>query len=79
MPSPDGGPAFPQPQITAANGEPDFPWSGYGMGGLSLRDHFASFALIAIMSNPPRSAMDYIEMTLDAYIVADQMLKAREK
>jgi len=61
----DGGPAFPRPMVAAAP-------------GMTLRDWFAGQALAGMCAVPvPRSTK--AETFADsAYVLADEMLKARE-
>lgn len=70
----DGGPAFPH---MAADGHPDYRL------GLSLRDHFAASAILAIIERcdadhrqPHEHIADYFARK--AYEVADAMLAARK-
>lgn len=78
----EGGPAFPQPCTEngyAAN-------TPYGMagGGMSMRDYFAAKALPAVYSDYCASAEKIgfdegwkVGVAMDAYAMADAMLKAR--
>lgn len=66
----DGGPAFPSVN------HPDIPVNN----GMSLRDYFAAKAMAAMVASP-----DYVEgswfqedIAIQAYTMADAMLKARE-
>lgn len=66
----DGGPAFPQSDLSGYGMGP----SGTNNGGMSLRDWFAGQALAAMMGgaqNPEQAA-------LFAYQAADEMMKERE-
>lgn len=80
MPKPDGGPAFPRPQLSTTLYDS-------AQEGMSLRDYFAA--------KSARGAADHVCDVLDesndadaleeanrhsraAYMVADAMLKARE-
>lgn len=80
----DGGPAFPQPQIIAPNGAIDFPWNGYGMGGISARDWFAGQALQGMLvSTEWRANFGFDKHAMNsavevAYRIADAMLSARK-
>jgi hypothetical protein len=87
----DGGPAFPvstRPCDTDHGyGHQDGP-STYQYGGMSLRDHFAGQALPALILAANRSddlglrgddAPTIDEYAIDAYRIADAMLKAREQ
>ena len=69
----DGGPAFPQPQTQGG----DWPFNGFGMGGLTARDFFAAFALAGLLSDPHSTGNDG-GFGVTAYRYADAMLKARE-
>ena len=58
-----------------------FPYSGVGdelnySKGMTLRDYFAAKAMQALITRIPMSGA---ERARDAYIIADAMLKAREK
>lgn len=71
-----GGPAFPQsgvctPEINS--------WDSdyFGGRGITMRDYFAAKAMQARLSNPQWIASDE-RTALDAYHVADAMLRARE-
>jgi hypothetical protein len=44
---------------------------------ITLRDHFAGLAMQAIRISKPNTA--YIDISNAAYVMADEMLKAREK
>ena len=71
-----GGPAFPQsgvctPEINSWDSE------DFGGRGLTVRDYFAAKAMQARLSNPQWIASDE-RTALDAYQVADAMLRARE-
>jgi hypothetical protein len=73
----DGGPAFPQTDLTA-----------YGMGpaetnngGMSLRDWFAGQALAGLMSNCTGDGLSTWlpeSAAFRAYTIADAMLEARK-
>ncbi|MDR7094133.1 hypothetical protein [Hydrogenophaga laconesensis] len=75
----DGGPAF--PQAFAMSPKPD--------QGMSLRDHFAGCALPAVYAEAMQDARDgsglfsdpewRVGLALDAYTMADAMLKARNQ
>ena len=45
----DGGPAFPNPAFMLNEGL-EFPWAGFGMGGMSLRDWFAAHAMQGMLA-----------------------------
>lgn len=72
---------------TQNNGGPAFPYSGVHKGekvnlivdshGMTLRDYFADKAMQARLSNPQWIASDE-RTALDAYQVADAMLRSRE-
>ena len=68
----DGGPAFP----TAASGS--IVWQSGDWSGMTLRDWFAGMALSHMGNNYVESATRYEEISRDAYMFADAMLKARE-
>jgi hypothetical protein len=76
-----GGPAFPLPLGTANMAEPS------ESGGMALRDYFAAKALPAIYIEAMQEAREgsglfshedwRVGLALDAYTMADAMLKAR--
>jgi hypothetical protein len=61
----DGGPAFPVE-------------AGINCRGMTLRDYFAAKAMQAYIQRAGLHA-DLEDVAIDAYDVADQMLKAREE
>lgn len=82
----DGGPAFPHPR-------PDYSQDRRDFGGMSLRDWFASQALVGIcaglcsdsVSGDPSRAVPiaahrlaFSDAAKDAYHIADAMIAARE-
>lgn len=74
----DGGPAFPFGQISETTGQPV---NGFYDPGMTLRDYFAAKAMAAMVASP-----DYVEgawfqedIALQAYTMADAMLKARDE
>ena len=77
MPKNDGGPAFP---IRCSGGIGTDETYHYA-GGMSLRDWFAGMALQGILlSKNTESLNQHIGMaTKGAYLLADAMLKEREK
>jgi hypothetical protein len=78
----DGGPAFP---IAVSTGDPRD--GVYSRDGMSLRDYFAGQALIDIrIRTHIAKASGHIvsdcspkDMATEAYIIADEMMKARNK
>jgi hypothetical protein len=58
-------------------GGPAFPF-GTAYSGMTLRDYFAAKALQAIVQCPESSSNPAV-LAMDAYILADAMLKAREQ
>ncbi|HHA1730457.1 MULTISPECIES: hypothetical protein [Enterobacter cloacae complex] len=67
------------------NGGPAFPNQGYE--GLTIRDYFAAKAMQSIVSSPKEmeSLIDvlgaktaYAKVSETAYVIADEMLRARE-
>lgn len=75
----DGGPTFP---VLTGDLSPD------ATTGLTLRDHFASQALVALVGLSPRGAEQLGNpngraygawMASEAYALADAMLKERER
>lgn len=73
-------PAFPQQFIQNERGV-DFPFDGYGRGGITIRQYFAAKALQGIMSNP--SIVDtfsaHQKLAKQAFILADEMMKAENE
>jgi len=66
-----GGPAFPELGNVGCNSD----WQSES--GMTLRDYFAAKAMQSRLSNPQWIASDE-RTALDAYQVADAMLRARE-
>ena len=62
-----GGPAFP---LVAQN------WHREGM---TLRDYFAAKAMQGMLAEDGGGALNNEELAEFAYVIADEMLKAREK
>lgn len=68
----DGGPAFPHKRQIRCNGEV----IDYEMeSGMTLRDYFAAAALQGMNLDFNFSCTTY---AMDAYLIADAMIKARE-
>ena len=63
-----GGPAFPTTKPLDSWGDPN--------QGMTLRDYFAAKAMQVLLANDETSMKEDAQ---DAYMVADAMLKAREK
>lgn len=74
MSRPDGGPAFPQPDVSSAN-PAERPW------GMTLRDYFAAKALAGLLKvNAPHEIGQMRETyAAEAYLIADAMLAERSK
>lgn len=78
-----GGPAFPYVLVNNSSetmntfGIELAPGKTADFGGMTLRDYFAAKAMQARLSNPQWIASDE-RTALDAYQVADAMLRARE-
>ncbi|WP_404347216.1 hypothetical protein [Enterobacter hormaechei] len=77
--------------MTNSNGGPAFPVAGsehnYPIEGMTLRDYFAAKAMQSIVSSPKEmeSLIDtlgaktaYAKVSETAYVIADEMLRARE-
>lgn len=77
--------------MTNKNGGPAFPVAGsehnYPIEGMTLRDYFAAKAMQSIVSSPKEmeSLIDtlgaktaYAKVSETAYVIADEMLRARE-
>jgi hypothetical protein len=64
-----GGPAFPSPR-----------WEGWGspQEGMTVRDYFAAKAMQAGINTYHHDEEDLDEFCRWAYVVADEMLKARD-
>lgn len=71
----DGGPAF--PSLTTGHSTSDGEWMPDETDGMSLRDWFASFALIVLADTRVPTRADLIAEA--AYTLADAMLREREK
>jgi hypothetical protein len=69
----DGGPAFPQYIISNGGAHVD--------GGMTLRDYFAAKAMQELMTykDRPIYLRPVDEVAIDAYEMADAMLKARDR
>jgi hypothetical protein len=73
----DGGPAFPRPAFESVI---DSRFNDYGTNGMSLRDYFAAKAMAAIITTQPYpNGIIILGIVSDAYLIADEMLKAREQ
>lgn len=79
----DGGPAFPV-ECYYANPSEELPLRGLQTGnssgwelGLSMRDYFAAKAMQALLTN--RESWIDSNVAVQAYDVADAMLKARQQ
>lgn len=70
-----GGPAFPFPAYTYPNGE-----INHGEGGMTLRDYFAAKAMQGMATSPEhcRDGWAHSDIAIQAYALADAMLRARE-
>jgi hypothetical protein len=69
----DGGSAFPSTQYVSGISP-----TGHSVG-MTLRDYFAAKALQAIMTRDYVKDLYYKRFCDEAYRMADEMLKAREK
>ncbi|MDP0496377.1 MAG: hypothetical protein Q7Q73_09230 [Verrucomicrobiota bacterium JB024] len=65
----DGGPAFP------GGSYPEHP---HAPNGMTLRDYFAAKAMQGICAHPDNWELLGANMANEAYIIADQMLAARD-
>lgn len=72
-----GGRAFPCDSIVERDEVGHLHGFEVSSGGMTLRDYFAAKAMQARLSNPQWIASDE-RTALDAYQVADAMLRARE-
>jgi hypothetical protein len=73
----NGGSAFPLPASShSVSGGTAFTLQQEGM---TLRDWFASVALIGLLSNPTTTIDKHSEAAKHAYIAADAMISEREK
>ncbi len=73
----DGGPAFPRPcDPCSCDGSREFPCT-VAYDGMSLRDYFASQAMVGIMASPYISVAT-AEIAKWSYYHADAMLEARK-
>ena len=59
-------------------GGPAFPYTGAGVEGMTLRDYFAAKAMQSMNSRPDYEDAHADAIALDAYALADAMMKARE-
>ena len=69
-----GGPAFPH-HIEHPNGH----WPGVTHAGISVRDYFAAKAMQSMNLRPDYEDASALLIAMDAYALADAMLKAREE
>lgn len=86
QPHDDGGPAFPVSLPVTRDGKEIYGCTNHGM---SMRDHFASQALIGLISTleyedrkilgKDGPVVAQLRIANGAYAIADAMLKAREK
>lgn len=74
-----GTPAFPRiGHVHSQDCDPE-QWIP-GAPGMTLRDYFAAKAMQAILASPNApSTVDTVDVAHDAYVMADDMLKAREQ
>ncbi|MDK7586261.1 hypothetical protein QP575_10540 [Alcaligenes faecalis subsp. phenolicus] len=70
----DGGPAYPFGQTDFETGRLV---NGWGSEGMSLRDAFAIAALQGLLQRKDGFMIDQYGTALDAYNLADAMLRAR--
>lgn len=60
-------------------GGPAFPVQHHlNHGGMALRDYFAAKAMSGIITDPNRNLISVKECARLSYLMADEMLKARE-
>jgi len=71
----DGGPAFP---VGSDLGPASNICDG-GYGGMSLRDYFAAAAMPGIIADAPSDHTWATEVARQAYLIADAMLRERDK
>ena len=69
----DGGSAFPSTQYVSGISP-----TGHSVG-MTLRDYFAAKAMQGMLAEDGGGAFNNRELAEFAYLVADEMLKAREK
>jgi len=76
----NGGPAFPQSIAFNPNGDAVTAAAYFDGEGMSLRDYFATQALIAVFTAPPMTfhASSKEEAVAIAYEIADVMLETRK-
>jgi hypothetical protein len=75
-----GGPAFPRAPFTYTDNNNGLDWAVREQSGMTLRDYFAAKAMVFYFAGPDAKV---ISKQPDAiarwcYIMADEMLKARE-
>ena len=75
----DGGSAFPTQHEETIHGKEYSSKHTVYNSGMSLRDWFAGMALQGIMAAPKRISVDCIDIAIDAYKLADAMIKEKEK
>jgi hypothetical protein len=69
----EGGPAFPTTQYVGGISP-----TGHS-GGMTLRDYFAAKAMQGMLAEDGGGALNNKELAEFAYLISDEMLKAREK
>lgn len=73
-------PAFPQTAFLLNDGSTDFPCNGYGVGGLTMRDHIAIQVACAAITNPGTTCPwsdDFLQRV--SYEFADRMIEESNK
>ena len=73
-----GGSAFPLIRTEPREDRGDLYPDTYSVGGMTLRDWFASQALVGLLASRPHDC-DENGLSNDAYLHADAMLRARER
>jgi hypothetical protein len=71
----DGGPAFPQNDLSSYGMGPE----GCNNGGMTLRDWFAGQALGVMLQAPETAGETTADIAQAAYVMADAMIAARDK
>jgi hypothetical protein len=57
-----------------------FPWGhNQSIDGMDLRDYFAAKTIESVSSSPYGHCLDAEALAIRAYLIADAMMKAREK
>ena len=74
----NGGPAFPQPIVDTRGNSGIVSAEEMQVGGMNLRDYFAAKAMEGLIQSPDQVTEPFDGIAQSAYLMANEMLKARE-